>query len=280
MQFCVNSVKVLLISLIKIFMKNYLLIRVVAGLLLPQIYARAGDLYQTFESGEDTSNWNSTWSNGTVVSGFLDSSLGGLNAGSGDSSQQTYSRDFSHAPGIIDVTQPYYISLYVQVDTANLPADGQFDIIDGQYGSRAADVHVGLEDGQLVWQTGLNNSYQDIGLNASLANPYWIMMAVDPTAKTYSVTVAAVDTLGNVLGSPVTVNNLAGDQNAFNNHANGNLTVYLQASAGSASIRVDNLHLSDSPISTTATPEPSTMALTAAGFAAVFYLKRSRSQHS
>lgn len=52
--------------------------------------ASAGTLIQTFEDGEDTSNWGSVehpsaWTNGAVDATFLDEALGGENAGTGAS---------------------------------------------------------------------------------------------------------------------------------------------------------------------------------------------------
>jgi hypothetical protein len=251
---------------------------IVSGLVIATVCARAGTVVQTFETGEDTSDWGSTWSGGAITTGFLDSSLGGQNAGLGLSSGQNFSRSFQNNTAGISVSGQYYGGLYVQVNTEtnNTPNSGELDIIDGSFGSSAVDIQVRANgSGVLGWAAKSNGSYLDFGLNLNLGDPYRILFGVDPTTSTYDATVQAVDTFGNVLQS-ATLTGLQSDPNVFNNHQNGTLLFYLQASAGNASVLADNLTISSLPISTTPTPEPSTVALVASGFAAVLYLKRSR----
>lgn len=109
--------------------------------------ALAASLTQTFEAGEDTSNWGASWVNGEGVATFLDPSLGGQNAGTGDSGQQTFSRSFRNNTVGLDVTEAYSLGMYVRVDAVNPPASGLFEIVDGSFGSaNAANLGIRTED--------------------------------------------------------------------------------------------------------------------------------------
>lgn len=67
----------------------------------------AATLVQTFEAGEDTSNWGASWTEGDVTDTFLEQSLGGLNAGSGTSASQSFSRSFKDNTAGLDLASAY-----------------------------------------------------------------------------------------------------------------------------------------------------------------------------
>ena len=213
-------------------------------------------LSQTFESGEDTSNWGSTWSNGSVVAGFLDPSIGGQYAGSGASVDQSFSRSFLNNTAGVSLTLPYTISLYTEVNISSNPSSWLFEIVNGSYGSgNAANLQIfQTSPGNYVWQArDNNNGWQNLGLSFSLGQPYYVQLSVNPANFTYNATVSQVTTTGSVVSS-ATLTNLAFDQNVINNQQNGQLLFYIQASSGVVSAEVDNINITN-------IPEPSTSAL-------------------
>src|ERR1700744_4480395 len=126
---------------------------VVSGLLLINPATQAGTLSDAFDTGGDTSNCGAAWSGGTPTSTFLDSSFGGLLAGTGSSACQSFSRSFKNNTEGIDLSQPYFVSMFVELNTFDSPGGGQFEVIDGDFGSgNTADIKVALEGSQLVWQ--------------------------------------------------------------------------------------------------------------------------------
>lgn len=233
----------------------------------------SGTLVQTFEDGEDTSDWASSWSGGDVTSTFLDQALGGFNAGSGLSATQSFSRSFKNNTAGVDVSQAYSLSMYVQLDTFDGPDGGQFEIVDGDYGTgNAGNLRVTTTEtpGVFKWQARDQSSgWLDLDIELSLANPYRVTISVDPSSFTYSATVQLTDTAGNVLDSG-SLSNLSFDSNVINNHQNGTLLFYIQASGeGGSEVLVDNINIST-------VPEPSTVALIGVSLAAVLILRKSR----
>lgn len=257
-------------------MKNNLLLLALSGLLIANLSVRADNLYDTFETGEDTSNWGASWTGGTTTNTFLDSSFGGQLAGIGTSSGQSFSRAFKNNTAGINLSQTYYMSMFIQLNTFDGPSGGQFEVVDGDFGSgNAGDIRVTTTatPNVFTWQARDQNSgWQNLGLNMSLGSPYQVLISVDPADFTYSATVNSVDSDGNIL-STATLSNLAFDQNVINNHQNGTLLYYIQASSGGTEAIVDNITISSMPISTTATPEPSSIALAAGGLATIVFLK-------
>lgn len=150
----------------------------------------------------------------------------------------------------------------VQLDTFDGPSGGQFEIIDGSFGTgNAANLRVTTTavPGVFAWQARDQNSgWLDLGLTLDLANPYRVELSIDPENFTYSAAVRALDSAGNVLGSG-SLANLAFDQNVITNGQNGNLLFYIQASAGGTSAFVDNINITTVP-----EPETALSVLTAA----------------
>ena len=225
--------------------------------------AGAATILQTFESGEDTSNWGSpAWSDGIIVSTFLDASLGGTQAGSGTSSTQSFSRAFLDNTAGIDVTSsPYTISAFVQVNTFDGPSGGLFEIIDGSFGNaNAANLGIRTETvspGTYVyhWQAKNAGVWQDLGINLDLGAAYQFELSVDPLSSLYSATVTRVNPDGSELASG-SLSGLAFDPNVITNHQNGELRFYIQASSGGAGAIVDNINIQG-------IPEPSALMLAA-----------------
>ncbi len=222
----------------------------------------SGQIVQTFEEGEDTSNWGADW----VAPGgfsqnaptFLDPSLGGAQAGLGSTqSGQEASRIFRNNTAGIDVaTTPYTISLYVQLDLApeGLPASGHFNVLDGAFGDYTANVRLNYNDGvPTSWEAADGSGWQDLSISVSEAAPYRIQFTVDPINKVYSTTVSQVNSSG-AIQSTATLNNLAITGNAINNHQNGVLFFHADTSAGYVDFKVDN-------ISVSAVPEPAELTV-------------------
>ncbi len=231
-------------------------------------------LSQTFEAGEDTSNWGASWTGGGTNATFLSQSFGGLVAGDGTSSTQSFSRSFKNNTAGISLSDAYTMSMYVQLDTFDGPEGGQFEIVDGDFGTgNAGDIRVTTTGtpGVFAWQARDQNAgWLDLGITMSLSNPYHVVIAVNPADFTYSATVQLTDTDGNVLNS-ASLSDLAFDQNVINNHQNGTLLFYIQASAGGTEAQVDNINIDG-------VPEPSTIALLgASGLAFVLYYRRKAS---
>lgn len=165
----------------------------------------AATIAQTFESGEDTSNWGSSWTGGSVAPTFLSSSLGGVSAGTGTSASQTFSRTFRDNTAGLDVTSAYTISAYVQVTTFDGPSGGSFEIIDGAFGNaNAANLGIRTETvspGNFVfhWQAKSGGVWTDLGLTLDLGAIYEFELGVDPEESEYSATVRRVTAGGVVL---------------------------------------------------------------------------------
>ncbi len=232
------------------------------------------DTCATFEAGEEHSNWGSTFTGGQIVTGFLDPSLGGANAGGGASDGQSFSRSFKNNTVGLDVKSDYSMSMYVKVNSFDGPSGGDFEIVDGSFGTgNAANLRVLTEQVspgvfQFHWQARDNNTgWQDMGIDMNLGDPFRITINVHPGTFTYDATVESVSTTGDLLDW-ATLSGLAFDQNVINNGQNGNLLFFIQASAGGANVLVDNINISG-------TPEPGRTSLIALGLAAMLW-KRSR----
>lgn len=228
-------------------------------------------LVQTFEAGEDTSNWGASWTGGGTTPTFLSASFGGTTAGDGVSDSQSFSRSFKNNTAGIDLSKPYTISVYVQINAFDGTAGGQFQIIDGDFGTgNAANLQVAtVAPNVFEWQARDNtNGWQDLGIAMDLETPYHVVLTVNPSTFTYSATVQHTDTDGNVLQSGA-LTGLAFDTNVINNHQNGNLDFYVQASDGGTVAFVDNINID-------AIPEPSTYALTAGGLATLLCVRKRR----
>lgn len=225
-----------------------------------QPLCHAATVFDHFETGEDTSAWNSTWTGGATAPGFLDPSLGGANSGSGASNVQTFSRSFKDNTAGLSVTTAYSMSMYVQVDAFGTPSDGRFEIVDGSYGSaNAANLGIRTEETSpgvftYHWQArDQSTGWQDLGIDLDLSSPYRVQLDVDPATFTYTATVQLVTPTGSVVNS-VTLADIAFDQNVIGNGQNGNLLFYIQASSGTTTALVDNINIE-------AVPEPSSAAL-------------------
>ncbi len=231
-------------------------------------------LVQTFEAGEDTSNWGSPgFTNGQITSGFLDPSVGGLNAGGNASTTQSFSRSFRNNTVGLDVKSNYSISMYLQVDSFDGAVGGDFQIIDGAFGTgNAADLRIETEEvspGNFVyhWQArDNNNGWEDMGIDLTLGDPYRIVLDISPATNTYSAMVGAVDSSGNLLDW-VTLNNLAFDSNVINNGQNGTLLFNIVSSGGGDTIRVDNIGIAGAP-------EPGRILLISGGLFALSLVRR------
>lgn len=229
-------------------------------------------LIQTFETGEDTLNWGSDWNNGSISGSFLEPSLGGSFAGSGESNGQSFWREFRNNSAGIDITLPYTASMYVQLNAFDGPTGGQFEIIDGAFGSaNTANLRIdtrSLSPGvfSYYWQAKDNGSWQDIGVEFELATAYRVDLAIDPTSFTYSAFVAQITPSGTMLNSGSLVD-LGFDPNVITNHQNGELRFFVQSSAGGTVALVDNINIEG-------VPEPSVIML--AAMTTLFTLRRRR----
>lgn len=248
------------------------------------ISASGQTLVQTFEAGEDTSNWGANWvaPGGFTqnAAGFLDSSLGGSQAGSGSTSLgQEASRNFRNNTVGLDVdTDSYSVSMYLKlVLDGSGPASGHFFVLDGAFGDYTGNIRISYDaSGALSGLEAADGSDWD-ALNVTLdaSSPYQIQFTVDPIAKTYSTTVSEVDASGAVLSSD-TLNNLAITGNAINNHQNGQLVIHADTSAGTVGFEVDDIS-----IQSAAAPEPASMAVFALGTTVMLIvIKRRRSCRS
>ncbi|RYD26409.1 MAG: hypothetical protein EOP87_22790 [Verrucomicrobiaceae bacterium] len=224
----------------------------------------AATLTEYFEDGEDTTAWNSTWTNGTTTTGFLDPSLGGESAGTGASNVQTFSRSFKDNTAGLSVTTAYSLSMYVQVNAFGSPSDGRFEIVDGQYGSsNAANLGIRTEETSpgvftYHWQArNSSNVWQDFGIDLDLTSPYRVFLDVNPVTFTYSATVQLVTPTGSITNS-ATLADITFDPNVITNGQNGNLLFYIQASSGTTTALVDNINVFT-------IPEPSALALLVPG---------------
>jgi hypothetical protein len=210
---------------------------------------------QTFESGEDTSNWGpgSVWQGGSTIATFLDPSFGGASAGAGSSALQNFSRVFRDNTVGIDVTTAYTISLYAEVALFENPANGQFEVMDGNLGANTAHVRIRTEDEgggtfSFHWEAKNGGAWDDMGLEFLVGQPYHIEFAIDPEALTYTPTISLVSQTGTVLDtSSLADPDLSFDQSVVTNGQNGELHFYLQGSAGSVGAAVDNINITNIP---------------------------------
>ncbi len=219
-------------------------------------------LTQNFEPGEVTTDWGSMWTDGATEPTFLDPAFGGTTAGTGTSATQSFSRSFrSNLVGLDVASDPYTISMYVQLDAFDGPAGGLFEIIDGDYGggANAANLRILTEDlggGEyaFIWQAAdEEDGWVDLGIELELSTPYHVEFIIDPHTFTYSASVEQVDGFGNVIASGG-ASGLNFNENVITNGQNGNLRFYVQASAGGTEVAVDNINISG-------VPEPSIMGL-------------------
>lgn len=179
----------------------------------------------------------------------------------GASETQSFSRSFKNNTSGLDLTSAYRITLDLQVDIFDGPSGGQFQILDGDFGSgNAANLRVFTQDNgggnfTFHWQARDNlTGWQDLGLELDLSDSYRVELTIDPATFTYAAAVHALDGAGNILNSSLSLTNLAFDQNVVSNGQNGNLNFYIQASAGGTGVRVDNINIQT-------VPEPVTPAL-------------------
>jgi len=256
-------------------MKTCLILSFAACATSLTLSTRAATIMQTFETGEDTSAWGSTWSGGSVVPTFLSSSFGGELAGGGTSSTQGFSRAFRGNTAGLDVASAYMITAYVQVNTFDGAAGGLFEIIDGSYGSaNAANLGIRTETispGVFAyhWQAKDGGVWRDLGIALDLGAAYQFALSVDPLSFLYSAEVTRV----NPDGSAISSGGLAGlafDPNVITNQQNGELRFYIQASGGGTDAIVDNINIQS-------VPEPSPMALVAGAALLGWHRKRTAS---
>jgi hypothetical protein len=208
-----------------------------------------GAVTQNFELGEDTTAWGAAWSGGATTPTFLDASLGGTTAGAGTSTTQSFSRNFRNNTGGVDVTDPYNISMYVNIASFDGPDGGLFEIIDGSFGSNnAANLRIiTISPTEFQWQArDQNTGWQSLGITMDLSQPYLVDLFVNPDTLTYSATVSSVTGTGNVLATG-SLSNLAFEANVINNNANGNLLFYIEANAGGTVAMVDNINIQNIP---------------------------------
>jgi len=232
---------------------------------------------QTFEVGEDTSDWGSEWVAPAGYDGdaptFLDESLGGFQAGEGISAvgQEAY-REFKNNTAGLDLTQAYSMSMYLQLDFGvDPPASGNFSISNGDYGANAGQIRLsGSESsGNIDWTaTDYGSSLVDLGINLIFNTPYLVIFDIDPVAQTYAVTVSRVNAAG-VVQETGSASGLAIDPSVFVNEQYGKLLFHVDASAGDVDFFVDNIDISS------AVPEPSALA-TVFGLSALLCVSRRR----
>lgn len=151
--------------------------------------------------------------------------------------------------------------MYVQVNAFGSPSDGRFEIVDGSYGSENTanfgirTETVGVDTYVYHWQTRSSNTgWEDLGINLELGTPYRVQFDIDPATNTYRALVQEVDASGTINGlNTAERDNIAFSQNVINNHNNGNLLFYIQASSGTTSALVDNINIQAIPEVSTAT---------------------------
>ncbi len=230
----------------------------------------AQTLVQTFEAGEDTSNWGADWVGPSgfdiAAPGFLDMSLGGSLAASASSQHgQEAFRDFRNNTAGLDVrTSAYTISYYVKFNFAGggNPASGNLYMIDGDFGESAAKLRLEYNGGSPSTLAAYDNgNWQPMDLPLDGASPYLVQLSIDPVTHTYSTSVAQVDLFGTVLSS-ATLFNLGGDQDAFNNDVNGQVFFHIEGSAGHVDFGLDNINVQQ-------VPEPASAAVFVLGAAAL-----------
>jgi hypothetical protein len=154
------------------------------------------------------------------------------------------------------------------------PSSGNFHIIDGDFGQRAVDISLeGYTGSSPVWKasdgSGGYVNFTTIGF--AFNTPYFLSFTVDPLSLKYSATISQVSTTGAVLQSQ-TLSNLSIGASMVSNHANGQLLVHVEGSAGNTLFKVDNLEITD----LTAIPEPGATALLVAGTLGGYAMLRRR----
>lgn len=247
--------------------------------LLFAVSASAQTLVQTFEAGEDTSNWGADWvAPGGFTSsgpGFMDPSIGGNNASfrTTEFGQQT-SRDFrNNTAGVNVQSAAYEVSLLLQMNFyppgSAGPASGTFDIIDGTFGDYATNIRLTYNAGIPSVLEALDGSnWRVMDVDLAVGVPYFIQYIVNPVTATYSATVSQLNTFG-VVQDTVTLTGLAITGNALNNHNNGQLFFYANTSAGFVSFQTDNIRVTNN------IPEPASAALFLVAGAVVCFRRRS-----
>ncbi len=211
-------------------------------------------LSQTFEVGEDTSDWNSSW----VAPGyqgdaptFLDESLGGFQAGTGGStdSQEAY-REFKNNTAGLNLLEAYTMSMYLELNFGvDIPASGNFSISNGDYGANAGQLRLNGNDGagDIAWTASdYGSSFVDLNIDLEFDTPYLVVLDIDPVAKTYGVTVSRVNAAG-VVQETGSASDLAIDPNVFINGQYGKLLFHVEGSAGEVDFTVDNINISSVP---------------------------------
>jgi hypothetical protein len=228
------------------------------------INAPAQTLVQTFEVGEDTSNWGADWvapgSFDANATGFMNPLVGGNQAGQASTQQgQEAHRDFRNNTAGVDVeAAAYEISLLLQMDLnpgGASPASGNFYIIDGTFGEYAAAIRLNYTEGNMSALEAVDgSSWEALDVDLAVGVPYYFRFIVDPVAATYSATVSQLNALG-VVQSTATLTGLAITGNALNNHNNGQLLFHVDTSSTYVIYAVDNIRVSN------IIPEPASAAL-------------------
>ncbi|MEM1060250.1 MAG: PEP-CTERM sorting domain-containing protein [Verrucomicrobiota bacterium] len=234
-------------------------------LLLVWTTASAQSLTQTFEPGEDTTDWgNAGFSSPLTSPTFLDepisSPFGGTTAGGGETIPQNYTRQFRNNTVGLDVEDDAYtIALYVQLDLFS--GDGssaQFQIFDGSFGNNnTANIRIEQAASTFQWQArNASNVWQDVGITMEFGEAYYVQMFIDPVGLTYDVLIANVNPNGSVVSS-ASLNDLTISGQVITNDANGTLSFFNFASGtDNVGTRVDNITIVQGVI-----PEPATGSL-------------------
>ncbi len=222
-----------------------------------------GSIIQTFEVGEDTSDWGDDWVApvGYTQSAptFLDEALGGQQAGMGTTAvgQEAYRIFKNNTAGLDLVSASYRMSLYVQIDFgADPPSSGNFAIANGDYGAFAGQLRLNGDgsNGDIPWMASDGTSFVDTGINLTFSTPYFTEFIFDPVAQTYDVTVSRVNVAG-VVQETGSASGLGYYPNAQTNGQYGKLLFHAAGSAGDVDFSVDNISVTNS------IPEPATTAL-------------------
>ncbi|WP_309386514.1 hypothetical protein [Cerasicoccus frondis] len=212
-----------------------------------------GTLIQTFESGEDTSDWgNSFWDapagfTATTPS-FLDSSIGGAQAGYGSTSDgQDARRVYKFNTANLDYTSEYTISLYIVLSSDSIPSSGEFSVINGNYGGESfGDLRVVSDGDNLDWEARDDSVFQDVGIDLAADTPYFIQFTIKPETATYDVYVAEVDTFG-VVQESGSLTDLSIASYVITNDNYSTLRVHANASAGTLDFAADNINIANVP---------------------------------
>ncbi|MDF3128888.1 hypothetical protein P0Y35_06750 [Kiritimatiellaeota bacterium B1221] len=213
-------------------------------------------LVQTFESGEDTSNWGSDWvaPGGWTTSNtpFLDPSLGGSSIGAGSTADgQNAHRDFSsNTAGLDTVNGSYTTSMYLNITSfgQSIP-DGSFYVIDGDYdqGGSANVVQLRIIGSNNQWEYfDYNGTWTSTGVSWSLGDINYIEYSIDNTNQSYNFTISEVDSFGAVVNNNTT--SISGIKSGTpNSNQKGTLTYHFETSGGTAVFGVDNINIAVVP---------------------------------